>query len=90
MFLAQGHTAVMLVRLEPADPQSRVKHSTTEPLRSLWSIVHYKGPHFRIFTIKMKFSAKNQGKGPNRSNECQDWFPDITSFQTLVAEICAH
>ena len=22
------------VRLEPADPQSRVKHSTTEPLRS--------------------------------------------------------
>ena len=24
-----------LVRLEPATPQSRVKHSTTEPLRSL-------------------------------------------------------
>ena len=28
---AQGHSAVMPVRLEPATPRSRVKHSTTEP-----------------------------------------------------------
>ena len=28
MCLAQGHKAVMLVRLEPATPQSPVKHST--------------------------------------------------------------
>ena len=35
MCLAPGHNAVTLVRLEPAAPQSRVKHSTTEPLRSL-------------------------------------------------------
>ena len=34
MCLAQGHNAVMLLRLEPTAPQSRVKHSTTEPLRS--------------------------------------------------------
>ena len=27
------------VRLEPAAPQSRVKHSTTEPLRSLVIVV---------------------------------------------------
>ena len=33
--LAQGQNAVTPVRLEPAAPQSRVKHSTTEPLRSL-------------------------------------------------------
>ena len=33
MCLAQGHNAVMLVRLEPAALQSRVKHSTTEPPR---------------------------------------------------------
>ena len=33
--LAQGHNAVTPVRLEPAALQSRVKHSTTEPLRSL-------------------------------------------------------
>ena len=32
---AQGHNAVTPVRLEPAAPRSRVKHSTTEPLRSL-------------------------------------------------------
>ena len=35
MWLAQGHNSLMLVWLEPATPWSRVKHSTTEPLRSL-------------------------------------------------------
>ena len=35
MCLAQGHNAVTPVRLEPAATLSRVKHSTTEPLRSL-------------------------------------------------------
>ena len=35
MCLAQGHNAVTPVRLEPAASRSRVKHSTTEPLRSL-------------------------------------------------------
>ena len=34
--LAQGHSAVTLVRLQPTAPRSRVKHSTTEPLRSLY------------------------------------------------------
>ena len=34
MCLAQGHNAVTPVRLEPAAPRSRVKHSTTEPLGS--------------------------------------------------------
>ena len=33
--LAQGHKAVTPRRLEPAAPLSRVKHSTTESLRSL-------------------------------------------------------
>ena len=41
--LAQGHNTVTLVRLEPTAPRSRVKHSTTEPLRShndfKWGIV---------------------------------------------------
>ena len=32
---AQGQNAVISVRLEPVAPLSRVKHSTTEPLRSL-------------------------------------------------------
>ena len=35
MRLAQGHNAVMPVGLEPATPRSRVKHSSTEPLRSV-------------------------------------------------------
>ena len=34
MLLAQGHNAMTPVRLEPAAPRSRVKHSTTEQLRS--------------------------------------------------------
>ena len=37
--LAQGHKAVMPMRLEPAAPRSRVKHSTTEPLHTLKSYV---------------------------------------------------
>ena len=39
MCLAQGHNTVTLVRLEPAAPQSQIKHSTTEPLLSLKNIV---------------------------------------------------
>ena len=34
MCLAEGHNAVMRVRLKPAALQSPVKHSTTEPLRT--------------------------------------------------------
>ena len=34
MCLAKGHNAVTPVRLEPMDLRSRVKLSTTEPLRS--------------------------------------------------------
>ena len=34
--LAEGYNAVTLVRLQPMAPLSSVKHSTTEPLRSLF------------------------------------------------------
>ena len=37
MCLAQGHNTVTPVRLKPEAPLSWVKHSTTEPLRSLFS-----------------------------------------------------
>ena len=33
--MLKDHNTVKLVRLEPATPRSRVKHTTTEPLRSL-------------------------------------------------------
>ena len=40
MCLAQGpQRSDAQVRLEPATPRSRHKHSTTEPLRSLWRAV---------------------------------------------------
>ena len=34
LFFLKDHNAVMPVRLEPATSRSRVKHSTTEPLRT--------------------------------------------------------
>ena len=37
--LLKGHSAVTPVRLEAAASRSRVKHSTTEPLRSLCDII---------------------------------------------------
>ena len=40
MCLAQGHNAVMRLRLEPLALWSRVKHSTTEPLRSLKNMLY--------------------------------------------------
>ena len=40
MGLAQGHNAVTPVRLEPAALGSRVKHSTTEPLRYTHTRTH--------------------------------------------------
>ena len=39
--MLKDHNAVTLLRLEPAAPWSRVKHSTTEPLRSLKNIYIY-------------------------------------------------
>ena len=39
MCLAQGHNALTPMRLEPTTPQSRVKHSTTEPPCSLEILV---------------------------------------------------
>ena len=37
--MLKNHNAVTLVRLEPAALRSRVKHSTTEPVRSLVAFV---------------------------------------------------
>ena len=37
------------VRLEPAAPRSRVKHSTTEPLRSLGSVVIVYSVYCKIY-----------------------------------------
>ena len=41
MCLAQGHNAVTPARLEPAALRSRIKHSTTEPLRSLLHLLFF-------------------------------------------------
>ena len=55
--LLKDHNAVMPERLEPEAPRSRVKHSTTEPLRSLLNSAFWgwlsmesqpQNPEFRI------------------------------------------
>ena len=43
------HNAVTPVRLEPAAPQSRVKHCTTEPLRSQMQTLMYQKSDRRIY-----------------------------------------
>ena len=53
MCLAQGHNTVTPVRLEPGTSRSRVKHSSTEPLRSLW----YKVKHKHLFNALNMLSA---------------------------------
>ena len=50
MSLAQGHNAVMPVRLKLTTPRSQVKHSTTEPLHSL-----------QIHGNKWNFANRNLG-----------------------------
>ena len=61
MCLAQGHNAVMLVRLEPTSPLSRVKRSTTEPLRSHNchnSKIKHHMLNVRIMTNTVRFHIK--------------------------------
>ena len=63
MSLAQGHNAVMPVILEPATPISRVKHSTTEPLRSLNKTVeprHEKMGRMHVRNVQTRFSLHKQ------------------------------
>ena len=55
MCLAQGHNAVKPVRLQPAAHRSRVKHSTTEPLRSLCSCYMQQNISYVLSAIHMKF-----------------------------------
>ena len=46
--LLKDHDAVTPVRLKPAAPLFRVKHSTTEPLRSLALIVIKRFNHYPL------------------------------------------
>ena len=74
MCLAQGHNGVNPVRLEPMAPLSRVKHSTTEPLRSpgVISESSYKETilqrKYRKMTILWSFSYDSYGKLHSKKN----------------------
>ena len=57
MCLAQGHNTVTPVRLKPAAPRSRVKHTTTEPL---WSNDKNWPVGYKAFSISTQLSMKFQ------------------------------
>ena len=57
MCLAQGHNTVTLVKLEPVAPPSRVKLSTTEPLRSPDSAVTMRRPERAYIVYKVSKPA---------------------------------
>ena len=57
MCLIQGHNIVTPVRLEPAAPRSRVKHSTREPLCSFSVLVPVHGVLSCVFP---NFGLKNK------------------------------
>ena len=64
MCLAQGHNTVTQVRLEPEAPQSRAKHSTTEPLCSLAPVM---APDKTcIWKFKILISSRKFNSSPDR------------------------
>ena len=69
MCLAQGHKAVMQVRLEPVAPPSRIKHSTTEPLRSPWPGIGRYIPGYQHIKHANKAGKQNTA-GPNHKKTC--------------------
>ena len=73
MYLAQGHNAVTLVRLEPAAPRSQVKHSTTEPLPSLCQ-QYTKNKNYMGKCTKIWYLAHQQAmKAQANLYICADW-----------------
>ena len=76
MCLAQGHSTVTPVRLKPAAPRSRVKHSTTEPLRS-----HDLGPNCLQRSSEDEKFAATAGKGLTAVNLLSD-FANAVKYST--------
>ena len=61
--LAKGHNTVTPMRLETRTPRSRVKHSTTEPLRSLISLMQQWVKVFRsipeFWNLRLTFNRES-------------------------------
>ena len=73
-----------LVRLEPVAPRSRVKHSTTEPLRSLYplNVIKRKKKTFFIFLFKNATLIRSQLIMTSKNTS-----PLIILFATDIAKI---
>ena len=67
--LLKDHNTVTLVRLEPAASWSRVKHSTTEPLRSLKKILSGTLSECHTLWIKVLANIQTVCKGYQQTNK---------------------
>ena len=86
--MLKDHKAVTPVRLEPAAPRSRVKHSTTEPLRShndfvrinkikdITAINRKTGQH-----VKKTFSYASRTTGMKLQFSCQITLKQINNLK---------
>ena len=77
MCLAQGHNTVMPVRLKPAVPRSRVKHSTTGPLRSLFEVHSIEAINEGVIEEANKYFG-------NQENAFQFSFPVNPKYKGLI------
>ena len=81
------------VRLEPAAPQSRVKHSTTEPLRSLFQCIDVY--QFQMGILETKDEARNiQHLSMDLANvdalENNVWSLLLHKFDEIIAYTCKN
>ena len=81
--LLKDHNAVTQVRLEPTALRSRVKHSTTEPLRSLLKDV--KG--YKSYGVNKLSSTEGRTDGHglkrNKHIKCHSRLQQMTNFATF-------
>ena len=73
------HNAVMPVRLEPAAPRSRVKHSTTEPLRSQFKHVFWVLKRTASMRLSVEFT-KDMFWLPNKKKSFKHTFFTFTAL----------
>ena len=74
--LLKDHNPVMPVRLEPTALRSRVKHSTTEPLRSLQAFYKLQ-PWKQTFYLRTEREKCSKFKNSYCSKTLKQWFNSL-------------
>ena len=80
MCLAQGQNSVTPARLEPAAARSEIKHSTTEPLRSLMHLDVYTYRRTCNYELNEKYHVHSPQFLQNIDNKHVDEFIKLYIF----------